>query len=156
MLVDLFPFYQKLMSPAFLDAIALTHRPDMDVLFLRWPQPVYALKPREVYTQVLDLAQETSARYWLFDIRSRGPLSEKDMKWVKQVFYPTLHSQVDRLIYVAYLLTPGHAEDLETIAHSNELRQKKWYGQSVEFDGFTSEVDALQWLKRCQLVEAVK
>ncbi|WP_345167949.1 hypothetical protein [Nibribacter koreensis] len=144
------------MSPAFLDAIALAHRPDMDVLFLRWPQPVYALKPREVYTQVLDLAQETNARYWLFDIRSRGPLSEKDMKWVKQVFYPTLHNQIDRLIYVAYLLTPGHAEDEVTMAHADELRQKEWYGQAVEFEGFTSEVDALQWLKRCQLVEVVK
>ncbi|AMM50542.1 hypothetical protein TH61_04245 [Rufibacter sp. DG15C] len=143
------------MSPAFLDAIALTHRPDLDVLFLRWPQPVYAMTPREVYMQVLELAQQTNARYWLFDIRSRGPLSETDMEWVKQVFYPALHGQIDRIIYVAYLMTPGHAEDAATIAHASELRQKEWYGQSVDFEGFTSEVDALLWLKRCQLAEVV-
>jgi hypothetical protein len=37
------------MSPSFLDAVALTYRPDLDVLFLRWPQPVYAFTVREVY-----------------------------------------------------------------------------------------------------------
>ncbi|QHL87749.1 hypothetical protein GU926_10035 [Nibribacter ruber] len=143
------------MSPTFLDAIALTHRPDMDVLFLRWPQPVYAFTPREVYTQVLELAQETKVRYWLFDIRSRGPLSLEDAQWVKEVFYPTLHEQINRHIYVAYLLTPGHAEDPTTVAHAEELRQQEWFGQTASFEGFTSETDAMLWLKKCQLQEVL-
>ncbi|MBA9077670.1 MULTISPECIES: hypothetical protein [Rufibacter] len=141
------------MSPIFLDAIALAYRPDLDVLFLRWPQPVYALSVREVYQQVLELAQETNARYWLFDVRSRGPLSPEDQKWVNETFYPQLHAQLDRAVHVAYLLTPAHAEDTFTIESAEKLRQAPWYGQSVDFEGFTSETDALHWLKKCQLVE---
>lgn len=144
------------MSPLFLDAIALTHRPDLDVLFLRWPQPVYTFTAREVYQQVLELAQETHARFWLFDVRSRGPLAEEDIKWVKGVFYPTLHNQMDQMIHVAYLLTPAHAEDPATIAHAEELKAQDWYGRQANFAGFISETEALHWLKSCQLIEVVQ
>ncbi|AKQ47344.1 hypothetical protein TH63_19540 [Rufibacter radiotolerans] len=141
------------MSPIFIDAIALTYRPDLDVLFLRWPQPVYAFPTRDVYQQVLELAQETKSRFWLFDIRSRGPLSQEDALWVQESFYPQLHGQLGRSIYVAYLLTPAHAEDPDTIAFGELLRTKEWYGQDADFEGFTSETDALQWLTERQNVE---
>ncbi|WP_192823014.1 hypothetical protein [Rufibacter sp. LB8] len=140
------------MSPLFLDAIALTYRPDLDVLFLRWPQPVYAFTVREVYKQVLELAQETNARYWLFDIRSRGPLSDEDMDWVTKEFYPNLHAKAS-LTHVAYLLAPAHAEDQQTIALGQQLKAQSWFGRDADFEGFTSETDALHWLKKCQLVE---
>ena len=141
------------MSPIFLDAFALTYRADLDVLFLRWPQPVYAFTTREVYTKVLELAQETQARYWLFDVRSRGPLSEEDSVWVKNCFYPELHGQVNRPIYVAYLVTPAHAEDPATAALVEEMKKQPWYGQEADFEGFTSETEALAWLQQCQKVK---
>jgi hypothetical protein len=141
------------MSPLFLDAIALTYRPDLDVLFLRWPQPVYALTVREVYEQVLELAQETNARYWLFDIRGRGPLSEEDIEWVTKEFYPNLHGKFPHITHVAYLLTPAHAEDHFTISIANTIKNENWYGKAADFESFTSETDALHWLKKCQLVE---
>ncbi|RNI23404.1 hypothetical protein [Rufibacter latericius] len=141
------------MSPLFLDAIALTHRPDLDVLFLRWPQPVYAFTAREVYQQVLELAKDTQARYWLFDIRSRGPLSLEDMAWLKESFYPTLHGQMGHITHVAYLMSPAHTKDPETKALAADMRKQPWYGQGADFEGFTSETEALRWLKKCQLIE---
>ncbi|MFC6996182.1 hypothetical protein [Rufibacter roseus] len=144
------------MSPLFLDAIALTHRPDLDVLFLRWPQPVYDFTVREVYQQVLELAEATNARYWLFDIRSRGPLSDADSHWVRNEFYPTLHEKFDHITHVAYLLTPAHAEDHFTIKAAEESRKQSWYGKCADFEGFTSETEALHWLKKCQLAEVEK
>ncbi|MFB9863348.1 hypothetical protein [Rufibacter immobilis] len=144
------------MSPLFLDAIALTYRPDLDVLFLRWPQPVYALATREVYQQVLELARETSARYWLFDVRSRGPLSAEDAQWVMESFYSALHGQLPHIAHVAYLVTPAHTEDLQTTKVIEEMRTQPWYGQGADFEVFTSETDALHWLKTCQLKEVAQ
>ncbi|WP_205503456.1 hypothetical protein [Rufibacter psychrotolerans] len=144
------------MSPIFLDAIALSYRPDLDVLFLRWPQPVYALAPREVYQQVLELAQETNARYWLFDIRSRGPLSDEDVAWLRESYFPTLHGQLGHITHVAYLLTPAHAKDPQTQESALQMRTLPWYGQGADFEGFTSETEALHWLKTCQLMEVAK
>lgn len=144
------------MSPLFLDATALTYRSDLDVLFLRWPQPVYALPVREVYRKVLELAQETSARYWLFDVRSRGPLSEEDAVWVREEFYPSLHGKFENITHVAYLITPAHSEDYASLRAAEEARKKDWYGKWADFDGFTSETDAIDWIKNCQLVEIEK
>ncbi|GGK84616.1 hypothetical protein ACD591_13315 [Rufibacter glacialis] len=141
------------MSPLFLDAIALTYRPDLDVLFLRWPQPVYAFTTREVYQQVLELAQDTKARYWLFDVRSRGPLSAEDVTWLRESFFPALHGQLRQLTHVAYLVSPAHANDPETNVQATQMRALPWYGQGADFEGFTSETDALGWLEKCQLVE---
>ncbi|MBC3540453.1 hypothetical protein ACFSC6_11240 [Rufibacter sediminis] len=141
------------MSPLFLDAIALTHRPDLDVLFLRWPQPVYAFTVKEVYQQVLELAKDTNARYWLFDIRSRGPLLKEDMAWLMESYYPTLHGQLGQIAHVAYLVSPAHAKDPETRTSVAEMRQQPWFGQGADFEVFTSETEALHWLKKCQLIE---
>ncbi|ALI99292.1 hypothetical protein [Rufibacter tibetensis] len=141
------------MSPSFLDAIALTHRPDLDVLILRWPQPVYSFTTREVYKQVLELAKATNARYWLFDIRSRGRLSKQDVAWLQDSFFPALHGELSHLTHVAYLLSPGHANDPETKASAEQMRTLPWYGKGADFEGFTSETEALHWLKKCQMIE---
>ncbi len=141
------------MSPLFLDAIALTYRPDLDVLILRWPQPVYAFTAREVYQQVLELAKDTHARYWLFDVRSRGPLSQVDVEWLRETYFPALHGQLGHITHVAYLVSPAHANDLETKSSAAQMRSLPWYGQGADFEGFTSETQALLWLKKCQLVE---
>lgn len=144
------------MSPLFQEALALTYRPDLNVLFLRWPQPVYALPAKDVYQQVLALAQETSARFWLFDVRSRGPLSPEDAQWVCETFYPQLHAEGGLAIHISYLFSPSHAEDDATLQLIQKLRTEPWFGQEVELEHFTSETEALLWLKRCQLAEIVK
>ena len=143
------------MSPSFTDATALTYRPDLDVLFVRWPQPVYAFATREVYQRVLDLAQETNARYWLFDLRSRGSYSEEDSQWIRDEFFPSLHSRFGNVTHVAYLLTPAHIKDYAFLKAAAEARQKTWYGKWADFEGFTSETEALNWLKHNQLAEMV-
>ncbi len=120
---------------------------------MRWPQPVYALGVREVYQQVLELAQQTHARYWLFDLRSRGPLSKEDVAWLRESYFPALHGELGQITHVAYLLSPAHANDPKTRGLAGEMRTLPWYGIGADFEGFTSETEALHWLKKCQLVE---
>jgi hypothetical protein len=104
----------------------------------------------------MELAQDTHACYWLFDLRSRGPLSKKDVTWLRESYFPALHGQLGHITHVAYLLSPAHANDPETKASGEEMRTLPWYGIGADFEGFTSETEALYWLKKCQFVEVEK
>lgn len=131
--------------------LSLNFRPDLNILVCRFTQPVSSTLLRQEYENALQAAQEYQARYWLFDLRRRGPVSAEDEKWILDYFFPRAESQVKALQYFAYLVTPSHHVHVREVISAEKLAN---YSPLTHVSVFDSEEKALDWLALNQTADA--
>lgn len=123
------------------DFVELSRRDELGILVGRWRRPVSAPELQQSYEAALQAARPTRTRYWLLDLRGRGPASEDDTHWVLTQFLPRLAKQVKGRAYLAFVVGPGQLSAEEQEAGlpmvMNDLAQVRL---------FATDEPALQWL----------
>ncbi|RYU83794.1 hypothetical protein [Hymenobacter persicinus] len=127
------------------DFVELTYRADVGTLLARWLRPVAPPEVEQGYEGTLSAALVHRSRYWLLDLRRRGPISEDCTYWVLDNFLPRLAPQLGGRIYVAFLMTPGH---LSTVDQENGAPLVSSAACHVRL--FSDEGNATEWLLRRQ------
>ncbi|WP_181304947.1 hypothetical protein [Rufibacter sp. XAAS-G3-1] len=121
----------------------LTYRRDLDILFLRWYRYPTSAQLREGYLSALEMAREVKATYWMFDLRSRGKISEEDESWMLQTFFPQIEEEFEYQGYFANLVTPTHFAHIRDTIGLDYLEN---YGKLTQLGVFQSEQEAVAWL----------
>lgn len=133
------------MQPAIQEYLLISYREDLDVLFLRWRHPVSSAELRAGYAEALAKAESAKAKFWLFDLRSRGAASPEDEAWLLNSFFFHAEEKLNHDHSFAYLVSPTHYNlirktvGLERLAHFSKL---------TEIRPYTSEKEALHWLSQ--------
>ena len=123
--------------------LQLTYRRDLDILFLRWYRHPDSDQLRQGYLSALEMAREVKGAYWMFDLRSRGQLSQEDEAWMLQTFFPQVEEELGYQGYFANLVTPTH---YAYIRDSIGLDYVESYGALTQLGVFLSEQEAVAWL----------
>jgi hypothetical protein len=129
------------------DNLLISYREDLDVLFVRWNTSVSSSKFRAGYKQVLKEAEQAQARFWLYDLRSRGAASPADEAWYFNEFFPLVEAKIGNNISFAYLVSPSH---FPYIRDHIGLKKLSSYGSPTSIQIFVSEGEALKWLTQRQ------
>lgn len=127
--------------PEFLD---LCFRADLGLLFGRWLHaPADEAEVRQGYEAALAVAARHDARYWLLDLRRRGPISTESTSWVIDTFLPRLAECLQCRPCLAYLLSPSHLT-------AYTPRPEAAAPAPCEVALFSDEHAALHWLEQCR------
>ena len=130
-----------------LENLSIIYRPDLKILFCRFIQPVTSSQLRRSYDFALGIAQQEQARFWLFDLRRRGPTQAEDENWLLNQFFPRAQALSKHYQYFAYLVTPTHYVYLRDNIGFEKLNN---YSQILKINVFDSEEKAVQWLTNKQ------
>lgn len=129
--------------PEFLD---LCFRADLGLLFGRWLHaPADEAEVRQGYEAALAVAARHGARYWLLDLRRRGPVSSAATGWIIDTFLPRLADCLQCRPCLAYLLSPSHLNDYTPCPVAASA--------PCEVALFSDEHAALHWLDQCRHAE---
>ncbi|AKQ46939.1 hypothetical protein TH63_16940 [Rufibacter radiotolerans] len=123
--------------------LQLTYRKDLDVLFLRWFKVPDSEGLRQGYMKALELAEEVGGSYWMFDLRSRGKVSEQDETWLLEEYFPMVEERLGQQNYFANLVMPSHYNYIEDSFGFEYLIN---LGKLTQLAVFTSEQEAVAWL----------
>jgi hypothetical protein len=132
------------------DFLALTHQPATPVLVARWLRAATPEELQQGYHELLSVATLHKVRYWLLDLRRRGPVSTELVQWVQQTFFPHAARELQGSVYLSYFISPDHLEQLQL--------QPDWF---AEDQGhclarlFTDERQATEWLSQTRQQEQV-
>ena len=141
-------FYRITMQTMYLENyLAFVHRADLQIMFLRWLTAVNSAQLRHGYEEALRKALEFEVRYWLFDLRGRGPASEEDEAWLMNNYFPRADKQFEQPNYFAYLISPSHQKQALLFD-----KVKKVSAGNCRIQVFTAEQEALKWLQDLQFV----
>jgi hypothetical protein len=131
------------------DSVELLYRPELQILMARWLRPVAAPELVHGYEATLLKAKQHRARYWLLDVRGRGPASEDDTEWVLTEFFPRLHQQLGGRVYVCFLLAASQLSAAEQEDGAPLVSNEQYHVRL-----FTAETPAMAWLSRRQDYES--
>lgn len=126
------------------DYLSLQHRPDLGLVTARWTRPVGSAELRAGYQEILRYSSGCDAcRRWLIDARRRVEVDARDVHWLTDVFYPTLRQQLHGHVYLAFLIGPHQADDVQddtlpALPHT--------HGDNCSVNQFTDEGEAVRWL----------
>ncbi|MCC3156236.1 hypothetical protein LJ737_03255 [Hymenobacter sp. 15J16-1T3B] len=126
------------------DYLLLQHRPDLGLVTARWTRPVGSQELRAGYQEILRYAGGCDAcRRWLIDARRRVEVDARDVHWLTSVFYPTLRQHLHGHVYLAFLIGPHQADDVQDdslppLPHT--------HGDNCSVNQFTDEGEAVRWL----------
>ncbi|QJX47185.1 hypothetical protein HMJ29_09635 [Hymenobacter taeanensis] len=137
----------NLLSPP--DSVELHYRKDLQILTARWLRPITGPELVHGYEAALVKARQHRARYWLLDVRGRGPASEDDTDWVLSEFFPRLPSQLGGRVYVCFLLAASQLSASEQEAGAPLVANEHYHVRL-----FAAEAPALAWLARRQDFES--
>lgn len=126
-------------SAAVAEYLAIEARPARGFLIARWLRPVTAQELQRGYAAALHVARDK--RYWLLDLRGRGPASEDDTHWVLTQFVPQLAPQLGGRTYLAFLVA---ATQLSPEQQENGFPMVLDDRAHVRL--FAAEEPALRWL----------
>jgi hypothetical protein len=128
-----------------LEYLLLSHRPDLEQVFLRWTRPATSDEHRAGYQAALELARREKVGRWLIDLRSRGLAEPADFRWIITSFREQLATALPGVRpRLAYLVLPYHAELL-----SQRLAEEMATDSvnTVAIRVFTEEQAAQTWLQ---------
>lgn len=135
------------MSTAPPDLLDLSFRPDLGLLFGRWLRAAFdEAEIRQGYAAIQAVAARHDARYWLLDLRRRGPISPAATQWVTDTFLPQLAACLHCRPCLAYLLSPTHLS-------AYTPRPEAAASAPCEVALFADEHAALHWLDQCRHAE---
>ena len=132
-----------------LDALNVNYRPDLNILFCRFVQPIPSAQLKSSYEYALQVAQEKQVHFWLFDLRRRGPARQEDEDWILEKYFPRLETHRHLPNYVAYLVTPTHFAHIREKIGMDKLQN---YSSLTYIQIFDSEEKALNWLTNNQTI----
>ncbi|RSK49296.1 hypothetical protein [Hymenobacter rigui] len=121
------------------DLLTMQYRPELGVMDVRWLRPVAARELQQSYSMALEAAPAT--RYWLLDLRQRGPASEDDTHWVLTQFVPDLAARTRGRVYLAFLVAASQLSPEEQEAGSPMVLTDQAHVRL-----FAAEEPALHWL----------
>lgn len=131
-------------STSLADFLLLAHRPDLGIVTARWTRPTTSEELRAGYLELLRYAAtcEKCCR-WLIDSRRRVQVDSRDVHWLTTDFYPQLRRQLDGHGYLAFLIAPYQADDVQDeslppLPHT--------HGNYCSLNQFTDEGEAVRWL----------
>lgn len=126
------------------DYLSLQHRPDLGLVTARWTRPIGSAELRAGYQEILRYASGCDAcRRWLIDARRRVEVDSRDVHWLTSVFYPTLRQQLNGHVYLAFLIGPHQADDVQ----DETLPALPYtHGDNCSVNQFTDEGEAVRWL----------
>lgn len=125
------------------DFLHLQPHRELGLQAARWLRPVAAHELQQGYEAIL--ATEPNTRYWLFDLRQRGPASEDDTHWVLTYFVTRMATQLKGRVYLAFLVSAGHLTAEEQQTGSVMLMDER-----AQVRLFADETPALHWLTNRQ------
>ncbi|GAB2789820.1 hypothetical protein HNQ93_003257 [Hymenobacter luteus] len=123
------------------DFVEFHRRDELGVLVVRWPRPVSPLELQQSYTAALAAARPTRTRFWLVDLRHRGPASEDDTQWVLSEFVPQAFKQLKGRVYWAFLVPAAQLSPEEQQTGSPMVMHDMAHVRL-----FGTEEGALHWL----------
>lgn len=126
------------------DYLSLQHRPDLGLVTARWTRPVGSAELRAGYQEILRYASGCDVcRRWLIDARRRVEVDARDVHWLTSVFYPTLRQHLNGHVYLAFLIGPHQADDVQ----DETLPALPYtHGDNCSVNQFTDEGEAVRWL----------
>ncbi|WBA41033.1 hypothetical protein [Hymenobacter canadensis] len=130
------------------DFLALSHRPDLQVLVARWMRVISLAEMRQGYELLLLAAAQHRCRQWLIDARRRNNTDREGAIWMVQEFLPRLQGQLGGRTALAYLLPPVHLRDQQADAAFPPARF--FDDKPFVAERFTDERQALDWLQQVQ------
>lgn len=136
------------------DFLALSHRPDLEVLVGRWMRVISLAEMCHGYELLLQAATQYRCRQWLIDARRRNNTDQQGAVWMVQDFLPRLHGQLGGRTALAYLLPPVHLRDPQADAAFPPA--SFFEGKPFVAERFTEERMALNWLQQIQLASAAQ
>lgn len=132
-----------LASTLSVDFLNTTFRDDLGVLLARWHRGVSPIELRQGYDNLLAAAAPQRGRFWLLDLRRRGPSPEDDTLWVLETFLPRLAPTLGGRVYLAFLLAPAHLAAVDQENGASLVSNAQCHARL-----FTDEGLALAWLAR--------
>jgi hypothetical protein len=128
--------------------LALSYRPDLGVLNLRWLRDVSFEELQTGFRAAAALSQTHHATRWLVDVRRRTLLDAFQSEWVAQQQLPEVAATLaPAALSVAYLLSPARFENLRLQpALDMEASRPPAQGHPYQLRTFVEEGQAMQWL----------
>ncbi|GAA3952868.1 hypothetical protein [Hymenobacter algoricola] len=127
------------------DIMELAFRSDVGTLLGRWLRPSTTAEVQQGYEATLRFASTYRSRYWLLDLRRRGPVSEDGTHWVLESFLPRLAPLLGGRVYVAFLMSPGHLSAIDQENGAPLVSNARCHVRL-----FSDESNAAEWLQRRQ------
>lgn len=134
------------MIPDIPDFLALSHRPDLEVLVARWMRVISLAEMQQGYELLLQAATQHRCRQWLIDARRRNNTDREGAVWMVQDFLPRLQGQLGGRTALAYLLPPTNLRDQQADAAFPPA--SFFDGKPFVAERFTDERTALDWLQQ--------
>ncbi len=127
----------------------LSHRPDLDIIFLRWLRPDTLAEAQFSYRDTLALALKHNCSNWLLDSRRSGPLDLAETAWLTREFFPAAVAQLaPRPLRLAVFSSMQRLEQMRTDAAVAPVVQAAIAAtQPYEAAVFIAEAEAVDWLQ---------
>ena len=127
----------------------LSHRPDLDIIFLRWLRPDTLAEAQLSYRDTLALALEHNCSNWLLDSRRSGPLDLTETAWLTREFFPAAVAQLaPRSLRLAVFSSMQRLEQMRTdAAVAPVVKAAIAATQPYEVAIFMVEAEAVAWLQ---------
>ncbi|WP_345073642.1 hypothetical protein [Hymenobacter fastidiosus] len=134
--------------PAF-DFLNLAYRPDLNMLTVRWLRAVTFEELRQGFQAVLSEGLHYGATRWLVDVRRRTEMDVVPSQWVAQQLLPEAAAKMaPTVLYVAYLLSPSRADQLQSDPPLRAAAQgAQSPSQPYRLQTFLDEGLAVRWLQ---------
>ncbi|WP_426490212.1 hypothetical protein [Hymenobacter sp. 102] len=126
-------------APALPAFLSFQIQPELHITIVRWLRPVSAAELVQGYEALLH--QPQAGRYWLVDLRRRGPASEDDTHWVLTQFVDGLVNQTRQRVYLAFLVAAGQLSEEQQESGSPMVQDEQAHVRL-----FSEEAPALHWL----------
>ncbi|GAB2770273.1 hypothetical protein HNQ93_000463 [Hymenobacter luteus] len=137
------------MFASYSDYLQLTHRPDLQVLVLRWLRDTTLPELQTGCQAALELAQHHGIAHWVVDVRRRVTVNAERSAWMSDTFLPAAALRLQpALLRVGYLISPTRLETIlaeSTVQHAAITRSQD-SAQPYLMRIFLNESDVMQWL----------
>ncbi|GGG30179.1 hypothetical protein [Hymenobacter glacieicola] len=140
------------MSAPYSEYLQLAHRPDLQLLTLRWLRDATLPEVQVGCQAALELARQQGTTHWLVDVRRRVAVQAENSAWMIDTFLPAAATALEpSLLLVAYLISPTRLEaiNLEPAAKNAAIIRSQDPAQPYRLRVFLNEADAIQWLQPC-------
>jgi len=132
------------------DFLAISYSCDTQLLVGRWLRPVSPTEAQRGYNELLTVAQQQQARYWLLDIRRRNCSAPETLYWLSNTYYNTVAAELGLPVCIVYFMSPSLCKDFEV---NGTLPEPAAAGKPLRINHCTTETEAMEWLQREQQQE---
>ncbi|WP_375434452.1 hypothetical protein [uncultured Hymenobacter sp.] len=130
------------------DFLAISYNCDTQILVSRWLRPVTPVESRRGYDELLLVARQQKATYWLIDVRRCHASTPETLHWLKDRYYPKLAAELESLVCAVYFMSPDLRKDFEV--DGAFLEPASDTDKPFRLSLYTTEGECLNWLLQQQ------